>query len=480
MGAGEPIIIEVTEGITVRLCSPTSAILMFRAKNETVQLSLCFLTDVVTLNSSPKHQTPSSPPSETSLPQVIQEADTHTEDEEDASQCHGNRMETECISYLLSNQAKEDSEDPHHGYVGPCPVRELRRLRRRVRRVLESWLQHYRAVTGICQPDIKRRLEPVCHHLSHIDSVPLPAVGISGQRQRDLAQCDSESGYEQTIRHSHATVRCLVPSSSKPQCLTALLKSPKEEAQHITDTGIIRVHSNIKLESILVPWLPATWHPSPLPRDPFGSTCPCPAALRAALRGDEGWQGRRCHCRRIPTLTDVEYDAFVAGQGARSEQVQVICITGLQREGLAASSRHEELLEQLYRRMNRRRSTPCSQCHTDSYRLLKYEVPSPEWRGIPQNTLLQRRHNVAPGMFLLYLRGRLLLASYIFTDDSSCSVSDIQKHVSQARRHYRLSQFLPPHFKIRGAGLCCSRCVCEPVLLSPLIPPSAQENTYGL
>ncbi|KAL2093553.1 hypothetical protein ACEWY4_010865 [Coilia grayii] len=404
---GEPIVIEVTEGITVSLCSSTSAILTFKAKNETVQLSLSFLPNLDTHNS------------------------THNQQVRSVSAEH--------------NHVKDDCQV----HAGPCPVLELRRLQRRARRILEGWLQHYRMVTGICQPNVKKNLEPVgqpspCQK----ESVPLPSLGISAQNQSDSAQSPRNFGKAQAMRPTHATLSRLVPSSSKIQCLTALMKTPKEDPQHVTDTGTIRVHSNIKLESVLVPWLPANWHPSPLPHDPFGSTLPCPAVLRAALRGEEGWQSCRCSCRRIPVLTDVEYDAFVAGQGSHSEQILVVYITALQKQALSLSSSHNEVLEQLYRRMNRKRNMPCTQCQTDSFRLLKYEVPSPEWKMTPHNTLLQRRHHVASDMFLLYLRGRLLFANYIFTDDS-CSVRDIQKQVAKARRDYRLSQFLPSDFKFR-------------------------------
>ncbi|XP_048113902.1 uncharacterized protein C3orf20-like [Alosa alosa] len=89
---------------------------------------------------------------------------------------------------------------------------------------------------------------------------------------------------------------------------------------------------------------------------------------------------------------------------------------------------------------------PCTQCQMDSYRLLRYEVPSPEVRREIHITLLQRRHNVAPGMFLLYLRGKLLFADYICSAHG-CSVGELQKQVAKTRREYRLGQFLPSDFK---------------------------------
>lgn len=116
--------------------------------------------------------------------------------------------------------------------------------------------------------------------------------------------------------------------------------------------------------SVLVPWFPANWHPSPIPYDPFGSAIACPVVLRAALRGEENWQWCRCSCKQIPVLTDTEYDAFIAGQGSYSEQILVVCITTAQ-IAPSSPSLSRDNLEQLYRKMNRKRNMPCTQVKSD-------------------------------------------------------------------------------------------------------------------
>lgn len=122
---------------------------------------------------------------------------------------------------------------------------------------------------------------------------------------------------------------------------------------------------SLSSSSVLVPWFPAIWHPSLMPHDPFGSAIACPVVLRAALRGEESWPWWRCSCKQIPVLTDMEYDAFVAGQGSDSEQMLVVCITSAQNTPPSSPSLSRDSLEQLYRRMNRKRNMPCAQVKVD-------------------------------------------------------------------------------------------------------------------
>ncbi|XP_028823295.1 uncharacterized protein C3orf20-like [Denticeps clupeoides] len=104
-------------------------------------------------------------------------------------------------------------------------------------------------------------------------------------------------------------------------------------------------------------------------------------------------------------------------------------------------------VDQMHRKMNRNRSMPCSQCHLDSFRLLRYEVPRPDERNaVRPGVLLQRRHHVTPGMFLMYLRGKLLFANSIFNGFSR-SFKDLQKQVVKTREDFHRGKFLPPGFK---------------------------------
>ena len=86
---------------------------------------------------------------------------------------------------------------------------------------------------------------------------------------------------------------------------------------------------------------------------------PCPAQLRAVLQGEEVRRLCRCSSRLMPVVTDLEYDAFISGQPPHSEQILVVCVR-VQRQPLASPA-NQDLLEQLYERMNKNRAMPCTQ-----------------------------------------------------------------------------------------------------------------------
>lgn len=167
------------------------------------------------------------------------------------------------------------------------------------------------------------------------------------------------------------------------------------------------------------------------------SSMACPALLRAALRG-EGGRGRCCcSATAMPVVTDLEYDALIMGQPPQSHQILVVCVTPPCQPVSTCSEFDLDVLDQLYRRMNSHRAAPCTQVHTlfllqdldnlvpmislpsslfinsvpmflclmqcqlDSFRLVRYQMPTGMFSWDLENSLLHRRHNAAPGMFLV-------------------------------------------------------------------------------
>ncbi|KAE8615386.1 hypothetical protein XENTR_v10008502 [Xenopus tropicalis] len=84
----------------------------------------------------------------------------------------------------------------------------------------------------------------------------------------------------------------------------------------------------------------------------------------------------------------------------------------------------------------------------DSFRLLKYDINSCTELTESKVPLLLQRHSVAPGMFLMYIRGKLLFANYIFNGYSR-SVKDLQKQIVKTRSDYQMGYSLPSDFKFR-------------------------------
>ncbi|XP_072186733.1 uncharacterized protein C3orf20 homolog [Excalfactoria chinensis] len=120
----------------------------------------------------------------------------------------------------------------------------------------------------------------------------------------------------------------------------------------------------------------------------------CPAVLRRVVMGEEG-KTCRCSNHQIPYVSDLEYDHLINNTVAFKEQITVVCVSSSQRKDPS-----EDEMEQLYERQNKHRSMPCAQGCLDSFRLLKYDITSADAFTDHKGSLLEKRHNVAPGMFL--------------------------------------------------------------------------------
>ncbi|XP_034144129.1 uncharacterized protein C3orf20 isoform X2 [Esox lucius] len=414
--------IQVSDQISVRLLSGTCALLVFRGQKEMVQLPL-------------------SPLSRQVLPKAT--GPVHS------------------------------SEGPVRAKLEkPCPFqragragRELTRLQRRVFKILDDWLEFYRNCTGIKCPDKERMPDGLVRPRQKrvIQSTPLGSLNPTkemsdstiGLKYRDSTELQTNP------RHLPLTTPADVPLPGSTFKLSRTLTQKKKggekrvELLHFCQPGTSRIHNDIKLDSGGNLRRSPELHPIALTHHypsttPCGASRPCPAQLRAILLGEEGPNHRRCHCssRLMPLLTDLEYDAFIQGQPPHSEQILVVCVTPL--FALHTSSQPDAgLLDRLYQRRNRNRTMPCYQSQLDSFRLVRYELSAGKTCPGTHNALLQQRHNVAPGMFLMYIRGKLLFADYIF-NGYSCSVGDLQKQISKTRAFYRMGQSLPPDYRFSG------------------------------
>lgn len=99
--------------------------------------------------------------------------------------------------------------------------------------------------------------------------------------------------------------------------------------------------------------------PRPLPvgsRDAwFTSQLLCPVVLRRTLQGQRG-HTCRCSARRVPEVTDLEYDSLIRGQLCATGQTVIVHVISAKDPGLRGSG-----LAQVYREQNRSRTMPCIQ-----------------------------------------------------------------------------------------------------------------------
>ncbi|XP_058597713.1 uncharacterized protein C3orf20 homolog isoform X1 [Neofelis nebulosa] len=174
----------------------------------------------------------------------------------------------------------------------------------------------------------------------------------------------------------------------------------------------------------------------------FASQLLCPVVLRRTLCGKEGGTCQ-CGTYSIPEVTDLEYDHLISTQLSSVDQVIIVHVTSAKETDKTIKE-----MAQVYRKLNRSKSMPCIQSCSDPFRLLKYNITSASKFTGNSCPLLVQRHNVIPGIFLMYIRGKLVFANFIFNGYST-SAKDLQKQIVKTKSDYHTGYFLPNDFRIR-------------------------------
>ncbi|XP_042267790.1 uncharacterized protein C3orf20-like [Thunnus maccoyii] len=451
----EKIVIHLSDLITVQLLSGTSAMLSFRCDNESVQLPLSALSNMNPSKETTCLQTDGRFTSDTAQ-DLLQARKVKSPVVVIESRKNLTLTPVSVCSWevLQMDRELEGLEGPsaqwrRGGHAG----RELKRLQQRARNVLDDWLDYYRVAIGIKCPNTKRMPDaPLRTRLRReVQSAALPSLNPPERADAEPVQPE-ESRNELQELHRHLSAPAEIPLDSSVKLPRTPKKQTKEESR-VTQIGPLQIHGNIKLESVIIPNNPelsglsvVTCCPAQSSFTPSIPLTVCPPLLRAAILGEGG--RRRCCCSTtvMPVVTDLEYDAFVMGQPPHSQQILVVCVTPPRQPINTHSAPDQDALEQLYRRRNKHRTMPCTQCQMDSFRLVRYEMSTGKSSCGVENLLLQHRHNAAPGMILMYIRGKLLFVGYIFSSQS-CSVRDLQKQISRTRGDYRLGLSLPSDYK---------------------------------
>ncbi|XP_057692466.1 uncharacterized protein C3orf20-like isoform X2 [Corythoichthys intestinalis] len=316
-------------------------------------------------------------------------------------------------------------------------VGEMTNLRLKVRDLMDAWLKYYRTATGIKRCDKKKSMAMKAKQKKRAKKSEPERANVKLAKTKDKAQEKQEPPAKKTPREAQ----------TKPR---GPAKNNKEHS--MIQIGPLRIHGNIKQELVILPDHPDSRLIN-LPRFPVHSrlvpSVPltvCPLLLRAAmLKQLRENAPKRCCCSTalMPVLLDIEYDAFITGQPQYSQQILVVVVTLPVKPGVTLE---QDAIQQLYRRSNRKRTMPCTQCQMDSFRLVRYEVSTGALGCPVNNILLQHRHNVAAGMILMYIRGRLMFLGYV-SNGRTFSVLDLQKQIVRTREDYRLGVSLPPDYK---------------------------------
>jgi len=155
-------------------------------------------------------------------------------------------------------------------------------------------------------------------------------------------------------------------------------------------------------------------------------------------------QGRgeiQCQCdkRNIPVVTDLELEVFLTQVPKTQLIVISIILDG------AAPQPLDEMLDGIYFEQNKNRTFPCVQARNDSFRLTRY-VLQPTYNNRTEIPQLLERHNVLPGMFLMYHNAQLAFADFIL-DGYGTTKKDFMKQVNRSRKNVLKSQYLPSDFR---------------------------------
>ncbi|XP_036156798.1 uncharacterized protein C3orf20-like isoform X3 [Myotis myotis] len=180
----------------------------------------------------------------------------------------------------------------------------------------------------------------------------------------------------------------------------------------------------------------------------FAPHLACPVVLRRMLCRKEG-PICRCSTYSVPEVTDLEYDHLINQQLSSMDQIIIVYV-------FSAKEKDKTMKEvnKVYREQNKARNMPCTQSRLDSFRFLKYNIISASKFTGSNYPLLVQRHNVVPGIFLMYIQGKLLFANFIFNGYST-SAKDLQKQIVKTRGDYHMGYFLPSDFRIRAQPTSC-------------------------
>ncbi|XP_043943571.1 uncharacterized protein C3orf20 homolog isoform X2 [Protopterus annectens] len=472
----EPVIMQVNEFITLRIAGQFAMSLTYKCHHERVRLSVSPIADVSS-QSIEMGQILSDQKFSSKAARELTKENLKKINEKEAKKKFFMKK-NESAKFLdqkseLMKSLPDFPEDDAYHITDLETSSVLRKIRIKINNIIDDWMEHYRIATGIGSSHIRSMsISPTSLVKRKIQSAVAHAVSPVAEEEKDEdAMCTATPpNFKDHIllhRFQSAPPRNSQwdpPRSSRSlRVLSSRSYGIKQDQLHISESSKTKhtVEPGRPLKSGTFVTESAVEPKTAFPvrsgneNDKPWLSCynSCPVALRLAMLGKEK---RRCRCssHQIPHLTDLEYDNFISSQMPGLEQIIVVCVVSS--TGPEAGLREEEL-QQLYAKKNKNRSMPCMQSRLDSFRLLKYDIATADEHTGQKGSLLVRRHNVAPGMFLMYIQGKLLFADYIFNGYSK-SVKDLQKQIAKTRGDYCMGHCLPSNFRFSPPSTVSKDC----------------------
>ncbi|XP_042191100.1 uncharacterized protein C3orf20 [Callorhinchus milii] len=421
----EPVRIKINENITVRVLGQFSIWLIFRWYYEVFRFPVASLLDVI----PPKPEEMGYIQTDTKFTSKIGKELLRIRAiklKEKAMKNKGYKRSQR--SQSIGQQMKKDSVDLYSLTLSMhFLAQDLWRTQVKIRQIIQDWLNYYRTETGLNRlipfklPDSPTRT----HHRNLRSKIAMPRSKKEHLHSRtEVKSFNSEEICKQ--------VQCLPlsPSFIKNYLTASIKRDSLDEVKTVKRVPRFRKPVKLSVPEDDKPWL--------------SSFNPCPVALRLEMMG-EGVKRCKCSNHKVPTITDLEYDTFLNTQMPGVEQILVVYVVSSEQ---GRDIVNENMLEQLYEKKNQNRNLPCPQSQADSYRLIKYDINTAAEQWGEELPLLQKRHNVDPGMFLMYGGGKLLFADYILNGYSTSS-KDLLKQITQTWDDYLMGHHLHEDFKFR-------------------------------
>ncbi|XP_078341968.1 uncharacterized protein LOC111107827 isoform X2 [Crassostrea virginica] len=362
--------------------------------------------------------------------------------------------------------------------------KELARLQRKARNLVDDWLEHYRLAVGLKSPHMLnvRESPDFSSQARKIQSAKLADSGqtarlkhlgletlIDCKKQRTpsapldpivthstvfVTQCSSmkerssldvetskskkgqKSGNQSAVKFDDSPQDGEVEDETASPTALAMLdrlsqsagkRSARSATSAVSSAPLSRQHT-------------ATQR-SELSTYPQSNRIPCPIALRQRILGLDQ---PSCRCSRhyIPQVMDIEYDEFIQMEAPESQIIVIAVISSL----FPHTSSSDNMIEEIYLSQNRNRTKPCVQSRTDMFRILQYDINSAAEGSDHTQPQLLTRHNVVPGMFLIYLAGKLLFCDHIFNGYGNAR-KDFKKQLMKSRVEALQGFCLPKDFR---------------------------------
>ncbi|KAH0517499.1 hypothetical protein LTLLF_120690 [Microtus ochrogaster] len=165
----------------------------------------------------------------------------------------------------------------------------------------------------------------------------------------------------------------------------------------------------------------------------------CPLVLRRLIRKEDIRAGCKCIVK-APLVSDLELERFLS---APRDPNQVLVFGIISSQNPNNTAQLEWLLDTLYSHRQQGRSSPCTQCRLDPYRLLRYDIDSPLQKDPP---LMVKKFAVVHGMVLMFAGGKLLFGGCLL-NGYGFSKQNLLKQIFRARQDCKMGYFLPDNYK---------------------------------